>query len=67
MESCPKKSYRQLIELLITEAKVVSKAIEDKFERTLREMFPKNFRVARKKIKQQSETLVIVLRNRRHK
>ena len=55
------------MELLITEAKVVSKAIEDKFERTLREMFPKNFRVARKKIKQQSETLVIVLRNRHHK
>ena len=58
---------RQLIELLLTEAKVVSKAVEEKFERKLRKMFPKNFIAARNKVKQQSKTLVISLRNRRHK
>ena len=58
---------RQLIELLFREAKVVSKSVEDKFERKLREMFPENFRAARNKVKQQSGTLFISLRNRRHK
>ena len=55
------------MELLLTGAKVVSKAVEDRFERKLREKFPENFRAARNKVKQQSETLVIALRNRRHK
>ena len=41
--------------------------IEDKFERKLKEMFKENFRVARNKVKQQSETLVIALRNKLHK
>ena len=46
---------------------VVSKAAEDNFERKLREVFLENFRAARNKVKQQSKTLVIALRNRRHK
>ena len=46
---------------------VISKAVEDNFERKLREVFPENFRAARNKVKQQSKTLVIALRNRRHK
>ena len=33
----------------------------------MREIFPKNFTTARNKVKQQSKTLVISLRNRRHK
>ena len=65
----------QLIKLLLSEAKVVSKAFEDTFERKLREVprklqsekFQENFRAARNRVKQQSETLVIALRNRRHK
>ena len=41
--------------------------VEDKFERKLKEMFKENFRVARNKVKQQSETLVIALSNKLHK
>ena len=67
MEFCPKNAEKQLIKLLLTEAKVVSKAVEDKFERKLREMLSENFRAAKNKVKQQSKTLVISLRNRRHK
>ena len=36
-------------------------------ERELRETFPENFSAARNKVKQQSEILVIALRNRHHK
>ena len=41
--------------------------IEDKFERKLKEMFKENFRVARNKVKQQRERLVIALRNKLHR
>ena len=41
-----RNAERQLIELLFTEAKVVSKAVEDRFDRKLREMIPENFRSA---------------------
>ena len=37
------------------------------FEKKLRKMFPENFRTARNKVKQQSETFVITLTNRCHK
>ena len=37
-----RNAERQLIELLLTEAKVVSKAVQNKFERKLREMFLEN-------------------------
>ena len=37
------------------------------FEKKLRKMFPENFRTARNKVKQQSETFVITLTNRWHK
>ena len=67
MEFCPKNAEKQLIKLLLTEAKVVSKAVEDKFERKLREKFTENVRAARNKVKQQSQALVISLRNRHHK
>ena len=67
MEFCPKNAEKQLIKLLLAEAKVVSKAVEDKFERKLREMLSENFRAAKNKVKQQRKTLVISLRNRRHK
>ena len=62
-----RNAERQLVELFLTEAKILSKAVVDKFERKLREMFPENFRAARNKLKQQSKTLVISLRNRHHK
>ena len=67
MEFCPKNAEKQLIKLLLTEAKVASKAVEDNFERKLREMLSENFRAAKNKVKQQCKTLVISLRNRRHK
>ena len=62
-----RNAERQLIELFLTKAKIVSKAVVDKFERKLREIFPENFRATRNKVKQQSETLVISLRKRHHK
>ena len=66
-KSVLRNAERQLIELLLTVAKVVSYVVEDTFERKLREMFTENFRVARNKVKQQSETLVTALRNKLHK
>ena len=62
-----RNAQRHLIEPVLTEVKVVSKAVEDKFERKLREMFPEKFTTARNKVKQQSKKLVITLRNRHHK
>ena len=41
LNSVLRNAEKQLIELLLTEAKVVSKAVEDKFEKKLREMFQK--------------------------
>ena len=47
MEFCPKNAEKQLIKLLLTEAKVVSTAVEDNFESKLREMLSENFRAAK--------------------
>ena len=44
-KSVLRNAERQLIELLLTEAKVVSRAVEDKFERKLREMFTERNKV----------------------
>ena len=44
-KSVLRNAERQLIELLLTEAKVVSRAVEDKFERKLREMFTERSKV----------------------
>ena len=49
-----------MIELLLTEAKVIFKAIEDKFEKKLGEAFPENFRTV-------SKTLIMALGIRHHK
>ena len=44
-KSVLRNAERQLIELLLTEAKVVSRAVEDKFERKLREIFTERSKV----------------------
>ena len=62
-----KNAERQLIQSLLSEAKVVSKAIQNKFERTLREMFSENFKARRNKVEQQREALVVAQANSRHK
>ena len=46
---------RQLIEFLLTEAKVVSKAVVDKCEVKSREIFQENFRATRNKVKNKSK------------
>ena len=53
-----RNAERQLIELLLTEAKIVSKSTENKFEKKRREVFPENFRAARNKVKQRRERIV---------
>ena len=62
-----KGTERKLVELLLTESVIVSKAIEDKFEEKQKETFPNNFRSIRNQIKQQSKEVVTTLENRRRK
>ena len=60
-------TVRKLVELLLTEAVIVSKPTENKFEEKLKQTTLKNCETIREQIKQQSKWAIIILRERRRK